>query len=59
MELIVVFLVWIGIAWLSSNMAETRERSPGAWAIAGLIFGIFAPILLLIIGDHPSKRYGR
>ena len=56
-------LIWLGIIvlflWLANSMAVARERSPGAWMVATFFFGLFALLALLIVGDHPNKRYNR
>jgi cytochrome c1 len=56
-------LIWFGLVaflmWVAHEMAVVRERSPGAWVIATFFFGLFALLALLVVGDHPSKRYNR
>lgn len=56
MELILT-LVFIGlIAWLNHYLAEQRGRNPIGWAVGGVIFGLFATILLLILGETEEHR---
>lgn len=50
-------LIFIGlIAWLNYYLAEQRGRNPVGWAIGGVIFGVFATILLLILGETEEHR---
>jgi len=56
-------LIWFGLVvlflWIAHGMAVVRERSPGAWMFWTFFFGLFALLALLIVGDHPNKRYNR
>lgn len=44
-----VVLVSIGIAYVCYQVAKEKGREPIIWAILGLLFGIFALILLVFI----------
>ena len=50
MELVSI-LVRLLIAWIGYTMAKTRNREPMFWAVFCFLFGIFAVIVLLLIGD--------
>lgn len=50
MELIIVLLLVALFAWIGSEMAKTRNRSQVTWAILSVVFGIFAIIVLALIG---------
>jgi hypothetical protein len=50
MELIIVLLFVALFAWIGSEMAKTRNRSQITWAILSVIFGVFAIIVLALIG---------
>ena len=47
--------IFIGVAalfgWLCSAMAKSRGRDPTGWWIGGFLFGIFAVIVLALIGQ--------
>ncbi len=54
MELIIT-LVFIGLfAWIGTEMAKTRNRNTTTWAILCALFGIFAIIVLALIGKAES-----
>ena len=44
-----VILVSIGIAYVCYQVAKEKGRDAVMWAILGLLFGIFALILLVLI----------
>lgn len=50
MELIIMIAVAALFAWLCSEMAESRNRNATTWAIMGALFGIFAVIILALVG---------
>ena len=50
MELVITLIVIGLFAWLGAEMAKTRDRNPAAWAIACGLFGIFAVVILALIG---------
>jgi VIT1/CCC1 family predicted Fe2+/Mn2+ transporter len=56
MELIITLVVVGLIAWLNHYLAEQRGRNPIGWAIGGVIFGLLATILLLILGETQEHR---
>lgn len=50
MELFIMIVVAALFAWLCSAMAETRNRNTTTWAIMGALFGVFAVIVLALVG---------
>lgn len=56
MEPIGFIIGLILIAWLNYYLAEQRGRNEFGWAIGGVAFGIFATILLLILGKTKEKE---
>ena len=54
MEILVVAM-WALFGWLAYTMAEKRGRNPVGWCIAGVLFGIFAIIILALVGDTTEK----
>ena len=50
MELIITIIVCALFAWLCVEMAKTRNRSTVIWGILGFLFGVFAVIVLALIG---------
>ena len=50
MELIITLAVAGLFGWLCYGMAETRNRNTTTWAILGVLFGIFAVIVLALLG---------
>ncbi len=50
MELIIVLLFVTLFAWIGSEMAKTRNRSQVTWAILSVLFGLFAIVVLALIG---------
>ena len=46
-----ILMIWILCAVACYKMAEKRNRDTTAWAIAGALFGVFAIIMLAILGD--------
>jgi len=50
----VILLLLIGLvsALICASMASTRNRSSVGWGFAGLFFGIFAIILLALVGHQ-------
>lgn len=50
MELFITIAIAALFAWLCHGMAETRNRDTTIWAILGFLFGIFAVIVLALLG---------
>jgi len=50
MELIIILIVGALFAWLCAEMAKTRNRNTTVWAILGFLFGLFAVIVLALVG---------
>jgi F0F1-type ATP synthase assembly protein I len=50
MELIIILIVGALFAWLCAEMAKTRNRNITVWAILGFLFGLFAVIVLALVG---------
>ncbi|MBM6820480.1 hypothetical protein H6A19_14250 [Clostridium saudiense] len=50
----VVLIVWIIMAYVCYDVAQKKGLNSGMWGVLGLIFGIFALMILVMI---PSKRY--
>ena len=55
MELLIIILFGALFAWLCAEMAETRNRDTTVWAILGFLFGLFAVIVLALIGTAKSN----
>lgn len=54
---IMIMLVVSGLFALACNtLAAKRNRSPVGWGVAGFFFGIFALLVLLILGDSPEQN---
>lgn len=49
-------IVWIAFAILAYAMAEKRGRNPKLAIVGGLLFGVFAAIYYLIVGDSKEMR---
>ena len=45
-----LLIFWIVLAIVSASMAGSRGRSEAGWFILSLFIGVFAPIILLLIG---------
>lgn len=54
------FIIYIIIgslfAFVSAKMASSRNRSSGLWGVLGFFFGIFAVLILAVIGKDNSER---
>ena len=50
MELLIILIVGALFSWLCAEMAKTRNRNTTVWAILGFLFGLFAVIILALIG---------
>ena len=56
MELIVMLILSGLMGWLNHYLAGLRGRNEMGWAIGAVFFGVFAIILLLILGMTEEKR---
>jgi hypothetical protein len=54
LEIIILLVIWAAFAWLCAEMARTRNRNTTVWAVVGFIFGIFAVIVLALIGKSEA-----
>lgn len=50
MELLIILIVNALFAWLCAEMAKTRNHNTTVWAILGFLFGLFAVIVLALVG---------
>ena len=55
MQTFLMILSSLLIAWGCSHLAKKRGRNPINWFIAGLFFGILAPIVLFLL-PPPKKQ---
>lgn len=49
-------MLWLGVLWvafivLTAIAAQSRGRSAAGWAVLGAVFGLFALIAVLVIGE--------
>jgi hypothetical protein len=44
-------------ALLCAVIANSKHRSVGAWAIGGLLFGLFAVLILVMSADGDAYRF--
>lgn len=44
-------LFWMLMAIASALLAKRFKRDPVAWGVGGLLIGVFAPVMLLIVGE--------
>ena len=44
------------VAWLNHYLATQRGRDTMGWVFAGVIFGLFSTLLLLILGTTDEKK---
>ena len=49
-----IVLVWIVFAIICGVVANNKGRSVGGWVVAGLIFGIFALVVLALL--KPTRQ---
>jgi uncharacterized membrane protein YeaQ/YmgE (transglycosylase-associated protein family) len=55
MELLIILIVGGLLAWLCAEMAKTRNRGVALWAVLGFFFGIFAVIVLALLGTAKTN----
>ena len=53
MELVIIGVIF---AIIAAIMAENRNRSKIGWALGGFFFGIFAILVLAILGKNPTNK---
>ena len=53
MELILIFAVIFAI--IGAIMAESRGRNKIGWALGGFLFGVFAILLIAVLGKTNEK----
>lgn len=57
-----VFVVWfvfaLLFAFLTAGMAKRRSRDGAVWGILGFLFGVFAMLFLLVLGDARGPAVG-
>lgn len=51
-------MCWIGFAVVSALAAQARGRSPIAWLLLGLVFGLFALLAVLVMQRDPDPDGG-
>lgn len=49
----IILIIWIVMAYVCYDVAKEKGLDSGIWGILGLIFGIFALIILVMI---PKKK---
>ena len=52
----IIIIVLALIAWLNHYLATQRGRNPFGWAAAGVIFGLFSTVILLVLGKTREKE---
>lgn len=50
-----LLLLWIGSGVACGLLAKNKGRSVGGWVVAGLFFGLFALIALLVMKPKQSR----
>lgn len=50
------FLIYILLGFVSAYLAVKKNRNPIGWFLAGMCFGFFGIIILLILPDLPPKN---
>ena len=56
MRMFVSFLLMLFFSFLSAYVAKKRGRNPTAWFAICVLFGIFAPIILMILKPINGKQ---
>ena len=59
MILLMIFVIWIGLAAWCAYIASTKHRSGGAWFVLGLILGIFALLIVACLSTDRAAYEGR
>ena len=51
-----IYLVLLCLfVWLNVHLAVKRNRNPWGWGAASVVFGLFATILLVLLGTKEEK----
>lgn len=58
MIVVVWFVFALLFAFLTAGMAKRRGRDGAVWGILGFLFGIFAMLILLVLGKTQSPAGG-
>ncbi|MEV5021408.1 hypothetical protein MRBLMA1_001230 [Sphingobium sp. LMA1-1-1.1] len=58
MGVLFVLVIWLGSIVLCVKMAQARDREPVLWGVLGATFGIFAILLLALIGPGSPSPTG-
>ncbi len=56
MDGFILFMLWITMALCIGVIAQKLNRSAILWSVLGFFFGIFALVILLILGN-PQKDW--
>jgi len=54
--MIVVLVIWVGCAILCATYAKDKGRSPIAWAVIGLFFGLGGVALIALAKPLGGKQ---
>ena len=49
MELIVALLLWAALAFVCMQIAQKKGRNPTLWFVIGILFGIFAVLVVAFL----------
>lgn len=55
MEIVITIVIWGLMVWGGVALAKQRNRDVTTWGILSLLFGIFAIIALLIMGEAKTE----
>jgi hypothetical protein len=56
MGIVIILLIWLGIAVWVGTVAGNKGRSPVGWGLLGAVIGLFAFIPLLLAGTSKKGR---
>lgn len=51
-----LFLVWMLLAVVAMFIAQSKGRNMGGWFVLGLIFGIFAVIVVAVMPEVKTSK---
>lgn len=54
MEDLVILLIWGACGYGCYAIAKSKNRNKGLWAILGVLFGIFAVIIISLLPNLPA-----
>lgn len=61
MEALLTVIIWCLFGWGCHNTAVKKNRNGALWAVLGVLFGIFALGVILVLppvhGDNGGNRY--